>query len=367
MLRWPKLIFALVLLTLLARGVAAAPPEAKPENTTKSWNAELTAQYLDEHAAAWQAWPKAQQADGTSCVSCHTVFPYLAARGALGRKLAARTIAPLDKQLAQITQRVEHWNDAAPWYGFSEEKTVESRAAESVLNALALSIRDAESSDSRLSDATSAAFAAMWSTQLREGPNKGSWPWLDFKLGPWETAGANFWGATLAALAVSFAPEHYADRPEIAPQLALLREYLVEHVTSDKPNLHHRTMLLLASVRGKGLLDRAGQESVAKELLSVQLPDGSWSMDALGDWKIKDAAGDAYATGLACFTLWHLEGPYRAAAKRGCQWLVDKQDPTTGAWPSKSVNKSRDPASFAGQFMQHAAAGFATLALLVNE
>ena len=350
-----------------AAPVMAEPPQSAQPNSTAAWNPQLAAKYLDDRAAAWLAWPKSQQADGTTCVSCHTVFPYLSARAALRRKISGDAPS-LDAQLAHVSKRVEHWHDGQPWYGFSEEKTAESRATESVLSALALAIRDAESVEPRLRDDTKAALDAMWSTQHKDGPAAGSWPWLAFKLDPWESDGAEFWGATLAALAVGFAPQNYADQPEIAPQLAMLREYLNGHAQSDKPNLHHRAMLLLASRRGKGLLDGPSQEVVVRDLLAAQLSDGSWSMDALGNWKLKQPAGDAYATGLCAFVLWHVDNPpCRAAAKRGCQWLVAHQDPSSGAWPSKSVNKTRDPNSFVGQFMQDAATGFATLALLVNE
>jgi len=48
---------------------------------------------------------------------------------------------------------------------------------------------------------------------------------------------------------------------------------------------------------------------------------------------------------------------------RALAWLVQKQDPTSGRWPSTSLNRERDPTSDRGLLMADAATGFAVLAL----
>lgn len=64
-------------------------------------------------------------------------------------------------------------------------KTSESRAIESVMNALVLATRDAESS--RLSADTKTAFGVMWPLQMKTGPQNGAWTWLNFGYEPWES------------------------------------------------------------------------------------------------------------------------------------------------------------------------------------
>ncbi|MBT71780.1 MAG: squalene--hopene cyclase [Gammaproteobacteria bacterium] len=49
---------------------------------------------------------------------------------------------------------------------------------------------------------------------------------------------------------------------------------------------------------------------------------------------------------------------------RALTWLVQNQDPTTGLWPSSSLNRERDPTSDRGLMMADAATGFAALALM---
>jgi hypothetical protein len=57
----------------------------------------------------------------------------------------------------------------------------------------------------------------------------------------------------------------------------------------------------------------------------------------------------------------------RATGLRGAGWLVENQYPTTGAWPTASVNTKRDPNTFVGQFMQDAATAFVAFALSAAE
>ena len=52
-----------------------------------------------------------------------------------------------------------------------------------------------------------------------------------------------------------------------------------------------------------------------------------------------------------------------ASAKQWTAWLAKHQDSATGKWMATSLNKQRDPATAAANFMSDAATGFAVLAL----
>ena len=106
----------------------------------------------------------------------------------------------------------------------------------------------------------------------------------------------------------------------------------------------------------------------------------------MGSWKRADGTpldtrSDGYATGLATLALELATTQCRASLQacagaaeappdiastvvtRGLSWLAAHQDPATGAWFASSLNKKRDPASDAGQFMNDAATAYAVLAL----
>src|SRR5207245_7195376 len=88
-----------------------------------------------------------------------------------------------------------------PWYPDQTRgipKTSESRAIESVMNALVIVRRDA--STGHLTDDAGTALGVMWKLQMRTGPNSGAWTWLNFNYEPWESPNSTYFGASLAAL-----------------------------------------------------------------------------------------------------------------------------------------------------------------------
>src|SRR5258708_36788594 len=82
-----------------------------------------------------------------------------------------------------------------------------------------------EAQDPSLRPAAGKAFASMWALQQKTGEKRGAWSWLNFHLEPWEADDSQFYGATLAAIAVAAAPNDYRSSPEIHPGLQLLGEY----------------------------------------------------------------------------------------------------------------------------------------------
>ncbi len=328
------------------------------------WSDKAAALYLDGRLNWWMGWPAAARDHETFCVSCHTVVPYAMARPALRAALGEPSPSALERKLLDnVTRRVRLWNEVQPFYPGA--KTAESRGTESVLNALILADYDAPTGP--LSADTRLAFERMWAEQIREGEGKGAWPWFQFHYAPWE-GDSQYYGATLAAIAVGTAPGNYRSAPEIQDRLTLLRAYLVREREAQTPL--DRVMLLWASTKAAGLLTKAQQESIVDDALGRQQADGGFSLSSMvGGWKRKDdtpleTRSDGYATGVVAFVLQQAGVSRRQPQlQRGLEWLEKNQDQADGHWPAWSLNKQRDPASDIGRFMSDAATAFAVMAL----
>jgi squalene-hopene/tetraprenyl-beta-curcumene cyclase len=268
------------------------------------------------------------------------------------------------------------WKDVEPFYPDAKRgvpKTAESRGTESILNAVILVGYDAgydsgqDAATGKLSADARLALDNMWGQQLKAGEARGAWPWLQFHNAPWE-GDSQYYGATLAAIAVGTAPGHYRSAPEIQEGVQLLREYLVRERESQV--LMDRVMLLWASAKVPGLLTGAQQKSLIEEALGKQQADGGFSLSSLvGAWKRKDGTplesqSDGYATGVVTLALQHA-GVARdqPRLKRGLDWLKQNQSKTEGRWLAYSLNKQRDLSSDVGRFMSDAATAYAVLAL----
>ena len=354
---------------LKLRAARLNQPETK---VATPWNQKAAAAYLDQRATWWMEWPKAARDHETFCISCHTPVPYLLSRPFLRGPLAeAGPSANERKLLENITKRVRLWKEVAPFYSDSDRgayKSVESRGTESVLNALILASRDAQSG--QLGIDTRAAFDNMWAEQQTTGNKKGSWLWLRFANEPWEADDSDYYGATLAAIAAGAAPENYRARPEIQGNLKMLREYLNRE--SPAQTASNRAVLLWASANFPGLLEPEKQKSIVAELLGKQQPDGGWSLSSLsGSWKRHDGTpqepmSDGYATGLIVYALQRAGLPRdNTKLQQGLAWLVANQDKAQGFWQSYSLNKNVEHHISPGTalFMNDAATAYAVLAL----
>ena len=346
-----------------------AAEESAPTVSPVTWNARTAAAYLDGRMTWWMGWPRAARDHATFCVSCHTVMPYAMGRPALRAALAEHAPSPTEiKLLDNITKRVRMWKEVEPFYPDEVRgvpKTAESRGTESILNALILTGYDAP--QGKLSPDTRLALDNMWAEQLKTGEAKGAWSWLQFHNAPWE-GDSQYYGTTLAALAIGTAPGGYQSTPEIQDGMKLLREYLVKEQKSQI--LIDRVILLLVSAKLPGLLTPAQQKSIAHEALSKQQPDGGFSLSSfVGAWKRHDntpleTKSDGYATGVVMFAL-QQAGVARdqPQVNRGLTWLMQNQDKTEGRWLAYSLNKQRDLATDIGHFMSDAATAYAVLAL----
>lgn len=363
---------------LLFRARAGAAPAKSSESVVAdteiahSWDPKAAAAYLDRRQSWWIEWPRAQRDHGTFCVSCHTAVPYALSRSALRTILAEQTPSPNERRLLDsVTKRVRLWKEVEPFYKDADRgpyKSVESRGTESVLNALILSSRDAQSG--QLSNDTRAAFENMWSEQQTTGKQKGAWLWLRFKNEPWEADDSDYFGATLAAVAVGIAPGNYRATLEIQNDIRPLREYLNREIAAQ--TTINRVLLLWASAKLPGLLEPDRQKAIINELLEKQQADGGWSLSSLsGDWKRADGTSqetmsDGYATGLITYALQQAGiSPQNAKLKRGLAWLSANQDRAEGSWTAYSLNKSKQNhiSPETALFMNDAATSYAVLSL----
>ncbi len=368
------------LLTCLAATamVACSHSAAKVSN---SWDPKAAAAYLDYREAWWTGWTGSARDHGTFCVSCHTALPYALSRPVLRAALAEQGPSINERELIDnVTKRVRLWKEVGPYYrdqGY-DHKTAESRGTESVLNALVLASRDAQ--NGQLSQDTRAAFNNMWALQQTTGENKGSWPWLQFDQEPWEANDSNYYGATLAAMAVGTAPGNYATTAEIQDNLASLREYLKRE--REGQSTINRGFLLWASTRLPGILSPEEQKAIVREILSKQQADGGWRLASIAwkwnGWTLRslenmwlredgtpmEGKSDGVATSLMVLALQEAGVPRdNGQLKRGVSWLMSNQNATDGSWPASSVNKRRHKSSETGRFMSDAATAFAVIAL----
>ncbi len=356
---------AVLAYALSSPGAALAGPS--PDR----WDAAAAARYLDARLDWWRSWPKSQRDHDTRCISCHTALPFALARPTLRHELGESRPSPAEQAMyADISKRVRMWREVDPFYLDQKvglPKSSESRAVEAVLNALFLVTRDNENGG-RLSDDARQAFANMWPLQMQTSDLKGGFAWLTFKLEPWESETATYWGATLAAMAVAKAPDGYAASPSIAPNIEGLRAYL-RTALDRQSSLFTRMLVLWADSNLHGVLSASQRQTTIDQLLAVQSEDGGWSLKRLSSWQRSDGtvisdASDGFATAIITLALENAGlSPDAKPVKAARSWLIAHQSAGSGGLPATSINKLRDPGADAYLFMTDAATGFATLAL----
>jgi squalene-hopene/tetraprenyl-beta-curcumene cyclase len=338
-----------------------------------AWDVKTAAAYLDHRAEWWTTWPSAARDHDTFCVSCHTALPYALGRPALRATLGEQAPSATERKLIDnVVKRVRIWSEALPFYSDEKNgppKTAEARGTESVLNALILSNYDARAG--KFGDDTLTAFRNMWALQLTSGDAKGAFTWLNFHNEPWEADDSQFWGASLAAIAVGNMPEQH--RSQVKTNVAALAGYL--QINAPRQSLLNRAVLLWAAAGVQDILRPADRSAIIGELFSKQQADGGWSTSSLviSGWKRRDstpldAASDGYASGLVSFALERAGVPASdPRLKAALAWLVRNQDREGGQWRATSLNKQRDPASDAGRFMSDAATAYSVLALTAGK
>ena len=350
-------------------GVSGTLAFGQEKSSSAVWNPAKAAAYLDQRSTWWMSWPSAARDHDTFCVSCHTATPFSLGRAALRSRLGESAASPNEqKVLDSVTKRVRMWHDVEPFYPDQLRglpKTSESRGTESILNALILVSHDAPTG--HLSADAKLALDNMWALQIKSKDMNGPWAWLQFHNAPFE-GDSQFYGNSLAAIAIGSAPGNYQSGPEIQPGIKLLREWLVKNMDEQTPL--DRVVLLWASTKLKDLLGRDQQSKIVTETLAKQRDDGGFSMSQMiGAWKRHDdtplnTTSDGYATGLIAYTLEQVDAPQaNAPLRRALAWLNQNQVEADGRWPAFSLNNNRPVMSDTGLFMSDAATAYAVLAL----
>ena len=361
MTRWPLISSAFLLtMVMVARGDAVPTKKS-------AWNGTAAAAYLDNRLSWWRQWPKAERDHGTRCVSCHTSLPHVLAMPSF-RSQSGKQQRSIDEMgmFDDVVKRVYLWDEVEPFYPDQTRgvpKSAESRGVEAVLNALILATRDQERG--HLGPDTQQAFANMWGVQMKAGDQKGGFTWLNFRLEPFESPTATYWGATLAALAVARAPDGYAADPAVAPQIDALRAYLRTGIGG---SLYSRALILWADSQLGGILAADERNSIVSDLVACQQADGGWNLPSLSTWQRIDRStlpqeSDGYATAIVAVILREAGGATSAVALKQAQaWLAAHQG-KDGSVPAKSINKDRKPGTDAYLFMTDEATGMAALAM----
>jgi hypothetical protein len=363
-------------LMAMAAGLGRTALAVDAKAAAAGWDKQAAARYMDSREVWWQGWDHARRDHGTRCVSCHTQAPYALARPALRTALGESIPSAAETaMLADVEKRVRAWDTMLPFYSdevYGKGKEIESRNAESVLNAVILSSYDTRKD--HLGELARMAFDHAWALQSQTGPDAGAWVWQNFDYTPWESKESQYHWAALMAVTVGKAPGHYREDAKIAAQVGLLRGYLRSHY--DEQPLVNKVAALWASAWMPDLLSQTQKSALVSEVNGLQHDDGGWSLTDLGTWKRRDDTplerrSDGYATGLIVLAREDvgLKEDARAGGAafehimRGIGWLQTHQNKETGAWPAWSLNKNRDPKSDAGLFMTDAATGYAVLAL----
>lgn len=336
------------------------PSSSKP--STPAWNPQSAQSYLDGRLAWWSQWKNSARDHETFCVSCHTVAPYAVSRLTVKEKAPSESEAKL---IANVVKRVRMWDEVEPYYSDQRGagKTAESRGTESILNALVLA--SYRSSGAGADADLKLALDRMWATQLKSGDAKGAWDWLQFHNAPWE-GDSQFYGASLAALAVGASPAEYRSAAE--ENIRALREYLRKNYASQK--LNDRLIFLWASTKLSGLLSPAEQKRIIADALEKQQADGGFSStDLVSPWTRADKTpletrSDGYATGVVALVLQAAGiSSQDSRVKNALDWLSKNQEPSDGRWLAYSLNKQRDLTTDVGRFMADAATAYAAAAL----
>lgn len=229
--------------------VTAPPALSAEEPLAESFSLERAARSLDQTALYWQKTRK--------CAACHTLPPYLLARPHLSG--VAPEPADVRRFFETIVEQRLEGEPALPKDGIS---------AVIIQTATGLAFHD-RATTGTLHPSTRKQLDRMWTLQREDG----GWEW-PFRDTPPMKCDEQY-GVVLAALAVGVAPDNYAASPAAQQGLAGIRKFLAAHPPH---SLHQKAMLLWATAYYPDLTTAEAKTDTIRQLVSVQRPDGGWSL-----------------------------------------------------------------------------------------
>jgi len=307
------------------------PAPTKPdEPLAKQFSAARAAEYLDGVGVNWTRTHR--------CITCHTNMPYL----------TARPILPGDNGWKEVRTFLE--KDVESWSMGGKPRG----DAYVVATAFALAFNDAQQT-AKLHTTTRAALDRMLDVQLKSG----EWKWLKCDWPPLEHD--DYYGATLAALAVGIAPDHYAATDKAKAGIEKLKAYFAK---TPPPDLHHTAMLLWASTKLPGLMTADDRQNAIAALRAKQQKDGGWSLPSLGKYMRHDktandsiAESDGYGTGFITYVLLQAGAKSNdASIAKAVKWLITNQR-ESGRWFTRSLSNDK------AHYIANAGSAFCVLAL----
>ena len=324
-------MFAALLLIAAPVDIPTPAPTKPDEPLAKKFSAAKAAEYLDGVGVGWTRERK--------CITCHTNMPYL----------TARPLLPGDDGWREVRKFLE--DDVVSWSNGGKPRG----DAFVVATAFALAFNDAQKTG-KLHDATRAALDRMWDGQQKTG----EWNWIKCDWPPLEHD--DYYGATLAALAVGIAPGDYAKTDKAKAGIEKLKAYFAK---TEAPDLHHLTMLLWASTKLDGLLAPGSQKKVildtegeaAQRRRLVVSPRSASTCVTIRPPNDPNAESDGYGTGFVTYVLLQagVESTDPVIAN-GVKWLKSNQR-ESGRWFTRSLNNDK------AHYITNAGSAFCVLAL----
>jgi len=330
----------IVSIALLAAGSSGGLTAEEPQILQVSSEEAIASDYSHQRAVDFldrtsMAWTKKYK-----CFTCHTNFAHLIAVSELEQR--PEYFQKVRNELDDLVQK--RWPEKGPRWD-----------AEVVMAAMTLTVVDRNLSEP-LSQSAKLALDKMWQVQQSDG----GFDWLKCDWPPMESD--DQYGAVVAAVAVSAAPEQYLQQKQVQDGIASLENYLSQSKKQDL-RLHHRAILLWAQSLKSGWLTQKEIDSTIADLTALQRPDGGWNTPSLGKWDREDGGvadvttSDGYGTGFAVLMLIKA-GMNRdnVVIKNGLSWLKKNQR-ESGRWYTRSV--SRD----SRHFLTHAGTAMAIMAM----
>jgi squalene-hopene/tetraprenyl-beta-curcumene cyclase len=332
-MRLSLLILPFLAFPVLGEEIPKPTPTKADEPFAKSFSPANAAKYLDSVGVHWTR--------DRACITCHTNMPALMARPLLQGDEGWKEVREF------LEQQVDKWPKA--------EKP--PRAGFVIATGFALAFNDAQKTG-KLHLATKAALDRMWDMQLETG----EWNWLKCDWPPLEHD--DFYGVTLAALAVAYAPGDYAKTEKSKAGIEKLKGYFKKNPA---PDLHHAATLLWASSKIPGLMTEQEQKKTIEALKAKQHKDGGWSLPSLGTYKRRDAEktpndpnapSDGYGTGYITFVLLQAGvKPTDPVIVNAVKWMKTNQR-ESGRWYTRSLNNDK------AHYIANAGTAFCVLALV---